>query len=244
MRRQMILFLANNYLKNSYLSNKLVFLGIKYIPNTTIMPKTIIIIGNTPLFMLGLEQYLTNHHYSIQACFLDCKDAYHNIKKHQNTIILVELIGDHRSDFKKMRCLINLFPESSIMILKNEATPKHIKAYFQLGVKAYAPKSILPESLQEAILFLNKGQTFLDPQISQNWIDTSMGLHTQPKKLTRRESEVLQLIIEEHTTKEIAKKLFISPCTAETHRINIIQKLGVRNTAGMVREAVSLGLCG
>ncbi len=205
------------------------------------MPKTITIIGDTPLFMLGLEQFLNNNHYSIQDCFLHCVDAFHAIKKHPNSIILLELAGEHRSDIKRVRCLSNSLPKTSIMILKEEDNAKHIKAFFRLGVKAYVKKSIAPESLLQAIQSLNKGQSFLDPKISQSWVDTSMGLRPKPRKLTRRENEVLQLIIEENTTKEIAQKLFISPCTAETHRINIIQKLGVRNTAGVVREAVSMG---
>lgn len=60
--------------------------------------------------------------------------------------------------------------------------------------------------------------------------------------MTRREKEVLQLIMDEYTTREIASKLFISHCTVETHRINLIQKLGVKNTAGMVRVAFEYGL--
>jgi len=61
--------------------------------------------------------------------------------------------------------------------------------------------------------------------------------------LTRREKEVLQLIVEENTTEEIARRLFISPCTVETHRANILGKLGVRNVAGIVREAMRRELC-
>ncbi|MCR9014596.1 helix-turn-helix transcriptional regulator [Aquiflexum sp. XJ19-11] len=57
--------------------------------------------------------------------------------------------------------------------------------------------------------------------------------------LTKREKEILQLIVEEYTTQEIANKLFISFCTVETHRLHLIQKMGVRNTAGLVREAVA-----
>jgi len=60
--------------------------------------------------------------------------------------------------------------------------------------------------------------------------------------LTPRENEVLQLIVEEHTINEIAKKLFISQCTVETHRVNLIHKLGVKNTAGLVRVAFEAGL--
>ena len=61
-------------------------------------------------------------------------------------------------------------------------------------------------------------------------------------KLTRREQEVLELIVSENTTQEIADKLFLSPSTVETHRMNLCAKMNARNTAGLVRNAMKLGL--
>jgi DNA-binding CsgD family transcriptional regulator len=61
-------------------------------------------------------------------------------------------------------------------------------------------------------------------------------------KLTRREKEVLDLILSEYTTQEIAEKLFISTKTVESHRTNLLQKTGTRNTAGLVRIALEKGL--
>jgi DNA-binding CsgD family transcriptional regulator len=60
--------------------------------------------------------------------------------------------------------------------------------------------------------------------------------------LTKREREVLQLIIDEHTSQEIAAMLFISPHTVENHRISLMQKLEVKNTAGLVKKALEGGL--
>jgi DNA-binding CsgD family transcriptional regulator len=61
-------------------------------------------------------------------------------------------------------------------------------------------------------------------------------------KLTKREKEIINLIVNEYTTSEIAEKLFISEKTVETHRKNLLQKLNVRNTAGLVRIAMEKGL--
>ena len=61
-------------------------------------------------------------------------------------------------------------------------------------------------------------------------------------RITRREKEILKLIVDEHTTQEISEKLFISLSTVETHRANLLSKLNVRNTAGLVRVAVEKGL--
>lgn len=74
------------------------------------------------------------------------------------------------------------------------------------------------------------------------WITVADHKKKQDNKLTQREQEILQLIVEEFTTSEIAKKLYIGQCTVETHRINLIQKLGVKNVAGLVRVALEAGL--
>ena len=76
-------------------------------------------------------------------------------------------------------------------------------------------------------------------------LNEAMGVSTRKMfipKLTRREGEVLNLIAEEHTTNEIAEKLFVSPKTIECHRMHLIQKLDVRNTAGLMRIAFEKGL--
>lgn len=94
----------------------------------------------------------------------------------------------------------------------------------------------------QAISDVAMGKRSLSDNVKKLILEYSLGISPKKKKLTEREQEVLQLIIEEYTTKEIAKKLFISSCTVETHRLNIIQKLGVRNTAGIVREAMRMDL--
>jgi DNA-binding NarL/FixJ family response regulator len=66
--------------------------------------------------------------------------------------------------------------------------------------------------------------------------------HNTPKKLTSREKEILHFIINECSTQEIAEKLFLSPRTVENHRFNILQKLGAKNTVGLVKIALQMGL--
>ena len=98
--------------------------------------------------------------------------------------------------------------------------------------------------LVEAITAIQNGETFLDNNLKQ-LLSCQLITKTEKRKIlskiTKRESEILQFVVDEYTTKEIAKLLFITPETVETHRTNLIQKFGVRNTAGLVRESLLRG---
>jgi len=97
----------------------------------------------------------------------------------------------------------------------------------------------------QAIEQVAAGEQYLSPAVSEKLVAAAL---RQPKqagfipKLTRREKEVLGLILEEFTNVEIAEKLFISLSTVETHRRHLCEKLGARNTAGLVRDAIKFGL--
>jgi len=134
-------------------------------------------------------------------------------------------------------------PSTNILLFSELDDYKAIQLFFKAGVLGYLPRSAGPAQLKEAVEQLLKGQIYIPALLRQHLLEASLGQKINGSaRLTRREKEVLQLIIEEHTTKEIANMLYISNSTAETHRLNIIRKLGVRNTAGLVREGVLRGL--
>ena len=117
------------------------------------------------------------------------------------------------------------------------------------GAMGYILKNTGKEKLIEAIKTVYEGATYFSDRVKETLI-TSM---TTGKKttnsyfipnLTRREKEIIELIVYEYTTNEIAEKLFISEKTVETHRKNLLQKLNVRNTAGLVRIVFEKGLLG
>ena len=138
-----------------------------------------------------------------------------------------------------------LAPFSKILIFGVGETIPEIKNYFKQGIHAYLPKSAGPDEICAALASVAAGSLYVPPSLNRaftSWITDPMRKKKPGCELTQREKEVLSLIVEEHTTGEIAKKLFISYCTVETHRINLIQKLGVKNTAGLVRVAFEAGL--
>jgi two-component system response regulator NreC len=115
------------------------------------------------------------------------------------------------------------------------------------GVKGFVLKTSLSEELLQAIHTVALGETFLSKSVSSVVMDSVTRPHTMQTdnpldSLSPREKEIMQLVAEEHTSSEIGKILFISEKTVEKHRANLMDKLHVRNLAGLVRLAIKYGL--
>ncbi len=201
---------------------------------------SIYIAGFCPLMLHGLEFVLKQEHFKFEKKIVsDAPSSIENSKN--NFLLLFHLRKNFDENRKSVGCFLKRYPLSRIIVLSENCKQPHIKAFFKLGIRGYVLPTIGDVRLKQAIHEVLAGKSFLDPSISKKWIDMTFHNSKPNAELTRREEEVLDLIIEEYTTKEIGQKLFISSCTAETHRINIIRKLGVRNTAGVVREAMRMG---
>ena len=103
-----------------------------------------------------------------------------------------------------------------------------------------------PEELSSAVQSVHQTGSYFSNEVSATFIKGSLQPAEEQAaptvKLTEREQEVLMLIVQEHTAQEIADKLFVSPSTVITHRKNLLRKLEVKNSAGLVRQAIALGL--
>lgn len=122
-----------------------------------------------------------------------------------------------------------------------------IRLMIKNGARGYLHKNAGKEEVVTAIHRVMRGERYFSGEIAElllsNQRKSGEAKRSSPfPRLSRREKEVLQLIIDEHTTQEIADRLFISFGTVETHRRNILSKLGARNTAGLVRIAMEYKL--
>ncbi|MBC7877813.1 MAG: response regulator transcription factor [Anaerolineales bacterium] len=135
----------------------------------------------------------------------------------------------------------------NILLLSMYSDEGLVHQALQSGVKGYVLKTSVGEELLSAIRIVARGETYLSKEISSIVVESSLHPHTLQTDdplniLSPREKEVLQLIAEEHTSGEIGKLLFISEKTVEKHRANLMEKLHVRNLAGLVRLAIKYGL--
>ena len=138
-------------------------------------------------------------------------------------------------------------PRTHIVILSMHANEAYVVEALRAGASAYVLKDSSAEDLVKAIHEVVAGRRYFSPPITEPalsaYVDRTEGTALDPlHALTAREREVLQLTTEGHSGVEIGKRLFISPRTVETHRANIMRKLGVRNQKELVRYATQRGL--
>lgn len=139
-------------------------------------------------------------------------------------------------------------PDIKIIILTIHSEENYLYTALQAGANGYLLKERTADDLLLAIEAVMKGETYLSPNFPRRMLDEYKKMVRSGKKtdefsrLTKREREILQLIAEGYTSKEIAKDLYISRKTVENHRANIMNKLDIHDTAGLVRYAIKIGL--
>ena len=147
--------------------------------------------------------------------------------------------------------ILNEYPEQLVLALSNYDDIEFTSSMLKSGARGYITKNVGSSELFEAITTVLSGKLFYTQQIANELIERKILKKGPTKKnsdspamalLSKREIEIIQLICEQLTNEEISKKLFLSKRTIDNHRQNILNKLGMVNTAGMVRFAVENGL--
>ena len=137
--------------------------------------------------------------------------------------------------------LLKTHPELKIIALTNYEDITFVKRMLKNGVHGYLLKNTDKIELVEALKTVLSGDVYLQKDIQKRLFNQTSKKATNNgllPKLTRREHDVLLAISEELTTQEISEKLFISPKTVETHRMNIMSKLGAKNSVGIIKIAI------
>ncbi|MBK9330785.1 MAG: response regulator transcription factor [Sphingobacteriales bacterium] len=136
-------------------------------------------------------------------------------------------------------------PSIKIIMLTSFEETALAKTALRNGADGYLLKDATETEFLDAANAVVNGQQYIQKSVQDLLLKDAMGQkkdNSYIPKLTRREKEILQLIVDEKTTQEIADTLFLSVSTVETHRMNLISKLGVKNAAGLVKIALEKGL--
>ncbi len=158
-------------------------------------------------------------------------------------VLLLDLQLPDKSGKELVPILLMQYPVLKILILSGVESSSYIKEMMHKGCKGYLFKSTADQdTLLEAILCVQGGDLYLNAALKEQLLQEMLSAkrrvdHMKPT-LTRREKEILRLIASEYNNQQIADLLFISLRTVETHRYNLMQKLDVKNTAGLVKEAM------
>jgi DNA-binding NarL/FixJ family response regulator len=133
-------------------------------------------------------------------------------------------------------------PDTQVLILSMHDDERYLFEALRAGAAGYVLKRAADTDLVEAVRAAARGEPFLTPSAQQSLIRDFIERGEQPSELTPREQEVVKLIAEAHTNKEIAEILHLSEKTVESHRAHVLQKLGMRDRVELVRYAIRRGL--
>ena len=171
------------------------------------------------------------------------------LAEHQKPhVLVVDLMMPGLNGLEVARQITQRLPRTHVVVLSMHANEAYVLEALKNGACAYVLKDASAAELVRAVREANVGHRYLSPPLSEPAIDNyiqrarnsdSLDLYDT---LTNREREVLQLGAEGHTNAEIAGRLFISPRTVETHRANVMHKLGLRSQTELVRYALRRGI--
>lgn len=161
--------------------------------------------------------------------------------------IVLDLSMPNMDGLESLQEIHSSFPKARCLVLTMQKDAEHFKKAMQYGAKGYVLKDCAFEQLTRAIKTVCAGKNFVSPSITETITDQYVrgldsGDDPSLELLTSRECDVLKLVAQGLANKNIAVRLKISIRTVETHRSHIIQKLGIKTTAGLVKYAITKGL--
>ncbi len=190
----------------------------------------------------GLQKILSDKPgIKITGTFFNGDELLSGLETMQPDVLLLDIQMPGKSGIELAGIVTKKYPAIKIIALTNYDVPAQIKKMLQQGCQGYLLKDVDPDIIVTAIKTVYNGEMYIQKEIQTKLVkgiyDPASG-----QVITRREKEILQLIVGEYTNKEIADKLFLSLRTVENHRNHLLQKFKVKNTAGLVKIAIQEGL--
>jgi two-component system, NarL family, response regulator NreC len=191
----------------------------------------------------GLRELLTREGYQIVAEAANGREAVKLAEEFCPDLAVVDLSMPLLNGVDAAREIMHCSPRTAVILLTMHTEDPYVMNALRAGIRGYVLKSQASTDLLLAIQEVSRGSMYLSPRVSGVLLQTFSGRATVSRDpLSGREREVLQLVAEGKTTKEIAQLLGVSAKTAESHRSRIMEKLDIHETAGLVRYAVRQGL--
>ena len=173
----------------------------------------------------------------------DAEQAIRLARLHKPDVVLLDVVMPGRSGLDAAPDILAAAPKAQILVLSMQDDPSYVRQAFDAGANGYLLKEAADFELIQAIHDVADGHRYLHPTLGARLAaQATVRRTTHSNQLSDREREVLRLLALGHTNQEIAKLLFISVRTAETHRAHVMQKLRLTTRAELVRHALHQGL--
>jgi len=207
------------------------------------MPLRIILADDHLIVRQGLRSILEREAYTVLGEAGDGREALRLAQELRPDVAVLDLAMPLLNGLDAAREISRVSPQTKTILLTMHTEDPYVMEALRAGVRGYLLKTQAAQDLVQAIREVSRGAMYLSPGISRTLVEAYLAKsELPPDPLTPREREVLQLVAEGKTTKEVAVILGVSVKTAESHRTRIMGKLEIHETASLVRYAIRRGL--
>jgi DNA-binding NarL/FixJ family response regulator len=207
------------------------------------MPIRVLLADDHVMFRQGLRGILEEVGMVVSGEASDGQEALQMAHEHPPDVTVLDITMPHLNGLETARRLREAMPQTKIVLLTMHTEEAYVIEALQAGTVGYVLKTQAAMDIVQAIREVLQGGVYLSPRVSRAVVQAYLSRsELPPDPLTSREREVLQLIAEGQTTKEIASHLGLSVKTVVSHRINLMRKLDIHETATLVRYAIRRGL--
>jgi DNA-binding NarL/FixJ family response regulator len=213
--------------------------------------KRILIIDDHPLFREGIKSLIArNPGFEVVGEAGNGRKGLRMAKELKPDLVVMDISLPDKSGIDLTRDIRSHLSETRVIIVSMHSKIDHISEAFRAGASGYVVKESAAERLTQGLEAVSRGEYYLDSSLSHKVVKILAGLPEKEARitdaryeaLTPREQQVMRLLAEGISIKEIAERLFISPKTVENHRTNIMSKLELHSAVELIRYAARLGL--
>lgn len=211
--------------------------------NAVERPVRVLVVDDHEIVRQGLKSVLNREGFEIVGEASDGRQAVAQALELQPDLIVMDIGMPVMTGIEASAEIRKAVPSTRLILLTMHSENGYVLEALRSGIRGYVLKSRAAVELMEAIGEILKGKIYLSPGISQTVVEAYLQQNgSESESLTRRELQVLQMVAEGKTTKEIAASLGVSVKTADSHRSNIMHKLNLHSVADLVRYAIRRGL--
>jgi len=210
-------------------------------------PIRVLLADNHTLVRAGLRALLRSiDGIEVVAEADDGREALHLVGTQQPDVVLMDVAMPEMNGLEATARVSKEFPSVRVIILSMHANEEYVLQALRAGAAGYVLKDSGVSELELALKSVSRGETYLSPAVSKHvvadYVRRVGGESNSLEHLTPRQREILQLLAEGRSMKEIAQLLFISIKTVETHRAQLMERLDIHDVPGLVRYAIRIGL--